>query len=125
MGETMMINMLKNELLAAEHILNTEYSFEKAEPQYLRCLEIISGAPAMKQQFAALMTSLFEANQISDEPLAFLMHALRWQEVRDWAEKKIREMPNPIATGRPLEKVIEAFDDDWENKDFYKVFSKE
>lgn len=123
MGNSMIVDMLKSELLAAENILNTEYSFEKAEPNYLRCLEIINGAPEMRQQFAVLMTSLFETDQVSDEPLAFLMHVLRWREVRDWAEDKLREMPNPIATGRPLEKVLEAFNDDWENREFYDLFS--
>lgn len=33
-------------------------------------------------------------------------------------------MPNPIATGRPLEKVIEAFSEDWENQEFYELFTK-
>ncbi|WMW80822.1 hypothetical protein RF679_00740 [Undibacterium cyanobacteriorum] len=124
-GKTMIIQELKNELLAAENILNTEYSFEKAEPNYCRCLEIIYGAPESKSQFVDLMTSLFESNQVSDEPLAFLMHSLRWPEIRAWAENKLRQMPNPIATGRPLEKLIEAFNEDWENQQFYELFTKE
>lgn len=124
MGETMMIDAFKSELLAAENILNTEYSFDKAEPNYMRCLDIIKSAPEMRPQFSALLTSLFDANEVSDEPLAFLMHVLRWTEVREWAESSIRQMPNPIATGRPLEKVIEAFSDDWENQEFYELFAK-
>ncbi|KQV51515.1 MULTISPECIES: hypothetical protein [unclassified Duganella] len=124
MDEAMTMNALKSELLEAEHILNTVYSFERAEPNYIRCLEIIRGAPEMRHQVFKLLTSLFEANLISDEPLAFLMHVLRWSEVREWAEINIRMMSNPIATGRPLEKVIEAFDDDWENQEFYELFSK-
>ncbi len=124
MGETMIVDALKSELLAAENILNTEYSFEKAEPNYLRCLDIIKSAPEMRPQFADLLTSLFDANEVSDEPVAFLMHVLRWPEVREWAENKIRQMPNPIATGRPLEKVIEAFSDDWENQEFYELLAK-
>ena len=124
MGETMIVDALKSDLLAAENILNTEYSFEKAEPNYLRCLDIIKSAPEMRPQFADLLTSLFDANEVSDEPVAFLMHVLRWPEVREWAENKIRQMPNPIATGRPLEKVIEAFSDDWENQEFYELLAK-
>ncbi len=124
MGETMIVEALKNELLAAENILNTEYSFEKAEPNYLQCLDIIKGAPEMRPQFVDLMTSLFDVNAVSDESVAFLMHVLRWPEVREWAENSIRQMPNPIATGRPLEKVIEAFSDDWENQEFYELFAE-
>lgn len=122
--DAMTVSALKNELLAAENILNTEYSFEKAEPNYIRCLDIIKSAPEMRPQFAKLLTSLFDANEVGDEPLAFLMHVLRWPEVREWAENNMRRMANPIATGRPLEKVIEAFSDDWENQEFYELFAK-
>ena len=124
MGEAMMIDTLKSELLAAENILNTEYSFEKAEPNYMRCLDIINSAPNMRPQFSELLTSLFDADEVSDEPLAFLMHVLRWHEVREWAERSIRQMPNPITTGRSLEKVIEAFSNGWENQEFYELFTK-
>ena len=37
---------------------------------------------------AELLTSLFDANEVSDEPLAFLMHVLCWPEVREWAEEQ-------------------------------------
>jgi hypothetical protein len=124
MDKTMIIDALKSELLTAENILNTEFSFEKAEPNYLRCLDIIKNAPEMRNQFSDLLIGLFETNEVSDEPISFLMHVLRWPEVREWAERKIRKMSNPIATGRTLEKIIEAFSDDWENKEFYEIFSK-
>lgn len=124
MGETMMVDALKSELLAAENILKTEYSFEKAEPNYLKCLQIIRSAPEMRPQFAELLKLLFDTNEVSDEPIAFLMHVLRWSEVRAWAEQKMRQMHAPIATGRPLEKIIEAFNDDWENQEFYELFAK-
>ncbi|WP_218080550.1 hypothetical protein [Anthocerotibacter panamensis] len=124
MDSTVNIGALSSELLAAENILNTEYSFEKAEPNYLRCLDIIKKAPEMRPQFVDLLTTLFEAKEISDEPVAFLMHALQWSEIREWAEDKIRQMPNAVATGGPLEKVIEAFSDDWKNQEFYELFSK-
>lgn len=124
MDEAMIIDALKSELLAAENILNTEYSFEKAEPNYLRCIDIIKSAPEMRPQFVSLFTLLFNANEVSDEPLAFLMHVLRWPEVRAWAENSLRRMPNPIATGQSLEKIIKAFSDDWENQEFYESFSK-
>ncbi|MFC5476379.1 hypothetical protein [Paraherbaspirillum soli] len=124
MDSTIIIDVLRNELLSAENILNAEYSFEKAEPSYLRCLEIVKNAPEMRPQFADLLTSLFNAGEISDEPVAFLMHALRWLEIREWAEYNLRQIPNAIARGRPFEKVIEAFSDDWENQEFYQLFSK-
>ena len=118
------IDALKNELLEAERVLYTEYSFEKAEPNYLRCLEIIESAPGMRPQFAALLMSLFTEKEISDEPIAFLMHKLRWPEIRDWVERDLAQMKNPMANGGPLEKIIMAFSENWENKEFYHLFSK-
>jgi len=103
--------------------LNSEYSFDKAESNYLRCLEIIRRAPEMRSEIIDLLKSLFDTRAISSEPVAYLMHVLRWPEMRDWAEVKLSQLPNAIATGAPLEKMIEAFSDDWENREFYKLFS--
>lgn len=117
------LDMLEDELLKAENVLDTEYSFEKAEPHYVRCLEIISHAEDKRPQIVALITSLFSSGKLSDEPVAVLMHKLRWPEVRRWAEAELRAMENPMANGRPLEKIIAAFSDDWENKEFYQLFA--
>lgn len=117
------LDMLEDELLKAEKVLDTEYSFEKAEPHYVRCLEVISRAEDKRPQIVALITSLFSTGKLSDEPVAVLMHKLRWPEVRRWAEAELRAMENPMANGRPLEKIIAAFSDDWENKEFYQLFA--
>jgi hypothetical protein len=117
------LELLKAELLAAEGVLDTEYSFDKAEPCYVRCLEIIDRSNVDRAEVVALITSLFSSGSLSDEPVAFLMHKLRWPEVKVWAERALRDMTNPKANGRPLEKIIAAYDSDWENRIFYKSFS--
>ncbi|OOW75798.1 hypothetical protein Xclt_21240 [Xanthomonas axonopodis pv. clitoriae] len=117
------LDVLEGELLKAEEVLDTEYSFEKAEPSYVRCLEIISHAEHKRPQIVALITSLFSNGKLSDEPVAVLMHKLRWPEVRRWAEAELHAMENPKVNGRPLEKIIAAFNDDWENKEFYQLFA--
>ena len=116
------LDMLEDELLKAEKVLDTEYSFEKAEPNYMRCLEIISQAEDKRPQIVALITALFSSGRVSDEPVAVLMHKLRWLEVKQWAEAELRAMENSKVNGRPLEKIIAAFSDDWENKEFYQLF---
>lgn len=120
MDERGMINKVETELLQAEHLLCTEYSFELAEPNYVRCLEILRSAPEVQRRFEELLIAMFKAKKISEEPLAYLMHQLRWAGVRKWLEDELRSMPNPIATGDPFEKVLAAYDDNWENREFYK-----
>lgn len=120
-----MIDALRAELLKAESILNTQYSFDLAEPNYVKCLQLIAEVPEQREQVANLITSLFTSGEVSDEPIAFLMHALRWPAVLDWAKNRLQQMENPVADGRPLEKIVAAFGDDWENRNFYKTFSIE
>jgi hypothetical protein len=119
MGASKMINEFKRELLAAESVLDTEYSFDLAEPNYLRCLEIVRAHPEMRAQFSASLIGLYEANEVSDEPVAYLMHVLRWPEVASWVEERLRNLPDPVATGASLEKILAAYGERWENKEFY------
>lgn len=121
MGDHEMIESVRAELLRAEHVLSTEFSFDLAESNYVRCLEVIRSAPDAQPQFEILLTDLFQSKQISDEPLAYLMHQLRWSGVRDWLQEQLRSMPDAIATGTSFEKVLDAYSDDWENREFYKA----
>lgn len=114
------LKQFEDQLIHAEHVLNTEYSFDRAEPGYLRCLELIDGAPELKAEFEDLLIALFSNGRVSDEPLAYLMHRLRWPKVHDWAEEQLRAMPNPLADGAPLEKVLNAYSDHWGNREFYR-----
>ena len=84
---------------------------------YQRCLAYIRSDPNLQSEFERRTLELFESKQVSDEPVAYLMHVLRW--VRRHLEQKLREMAHPIATGAPYEKVLAAYEDGWENKDFY------
>lgn len=123
MGGSKVIQALKQELLAAENVLCTEYSFDLAEPNYIRCIEIIKSSPELRPQFEELLISLFQENKVSSEPIAYLMHTLRWARVYEWMEQKLRNDPDSIATGAPYENILKAFDNAWENREFYKNIS--
>lgn len=116
------IDEFKEHLLEAEHVLDTEFSFDLAEPNYLRCLEVVAANPLHRVQFARALTDLFEDKLVSDEPVAFLMHALQWSEIRSWAEESLRAMASPDIHGRPYEKIIKAYEPDWTNREFYRLF---
>lgn len=114
------VTEVRYQLLAAEHLLSTEYSFDLAEPNYVRALAAVRGAPDRLAEFEDLLLELFMTRAISEEPLAYLMHHLRWEGVRHHLEDDMRAIPHPVATGRPIERVLEAYSDDWENRSFYR-----
>jgi hypothetical protein len=116
----MTIDSFEKELLKAEKILNTEFSFDLAEPSYLSCLEIITNNAHLKSKFESSIINLFDSKKLSDEPVAYLMFKLRWSGVKSWAEAKLGTLENPAIEGDSLQKVLDAFCDDWDNQDFYR-----
>lgn len=52
------INALRAELRQAESILNTKYSFELAEPCYLRSLQIIAEASSERAAVVDLLKTM-------------------------------------------------------------------
>ncbi len=120
MGKNELINDLQAELAEAERVLDTQYSFELAEPHYRKCLSLIERAPAYQSDFEKLLLDMYFEKTIGDEPLAYLMYVLRWPNIRTSLESKLAEDPKAIATGQAHEKVLSAYDDEWANKEFYK-----
>lgn len=120
MVENELVNALQVELVQAENVLDTQFSFELAEPHYRKCLSIIEQAPEYQGEFEILLLKMYFKQMISDEPLAYLMHILRWKNIKRTLELKLFNEPAAIATGRGNEKVLAAYYDKWLNKDFYK-----
>jgi hypothetical protein len=120
--------MVKNELISdlhaalvkAEYLLDTQYSFELAEPQYRKCLSLIQQAPAYQDDFEQLLLDMYFEKQISDEPLAYLMYVLRWPKIQSRLESTLVNDPEASVTGRAHDKVLSAYSDEWDNKEFYK-----
>ena len=110
---------MEAELLAAEQVLDIEFSFDLAEPNYLVCLELIRAYPSGQSEIANLLVGMYAEKRISDEPLAYLMHVLKWPEVKLWVERQLASDPAAIATGAGHENIISAYSADWGNRDFY------
>ena len=118
-SEKMIIDNFEAELLKAEEILNTEFSFDLAEPNYLSCLDLITNNKHLEHEFESSIINLFDSKKISDEPVAYLMFKLRWIGVKNWIEDKIKSLDNPMIEADSLQKVLDAFSDDWDNQDIY------
>jgi hypothetical protein len=119
METSQIVEEITAELLKAEHILNTRFSADLAEPSYKRCLKLIEGNPEIKQLLESQLLELFVSKKISNEPLAYMMHVLRWPRIKTSLERNARAFSNPIIEAVDIAKVLEAYDDDWENKEFY------
>ncbi len=120
MGTNEPLTEVEEELLRAEHILNTDFSFDLAEPNYLACIKVIERFPALQSRLEALLIDLFYSRRVSDEPVAYLMYKLRWPGVLAWMEAQFSNLPNPIVGGERYDNVIAAYSDSWENREFYK-----
>lgn len=120
MGKNELIIAFQAELAEAERVLDTQYSFELAEPHYRKCLSLIEHAPAYQSDLEKLLLDMYLEKTIGDEPLAYLMYVLRWPNIRTSLESKLANDPKAIATGQAHEKVLSAYDDEWANKEFYK-----
>ena len=81
---------------------------------------MIKKEPNLRHQFEESLINLYDAKKLSDEPVAYLMFKLRWPAVYQWVEGKLEELENPIATGASLQKILDAYDDSWENQGFYQ-----
>lgn len=116
----MIVSQVRDELLQAEHVLNTKFSFDLAEPFYRHCLAQIESAPQDREAVEHLLIQLFRERQISSEPLAYLMHVLRWEGVRHAIEADLRCQSAPIITGVEHGKVLDGFLTDWGHRMFYR-----
>jgi hypothetical protein len=119
METSQIVEDITAELLKAQDVLNTQFSANLAEPYYKKCLELIAGNPQVRRQVESRLLELFVSHKISDEPLAYLMHVLRWPVIKASLERSARQFANPIVEGVDIAKVLEAYEEMWENKEFY------
>ncbi|MEV7929975.1 hypothetical protein [Kitasatospora sp. NPDC088264] len=75
--------------------------------------------PAVRVRFLALMQDIDPWNL---EVMQYCMHALRWQEVLDHAEALFRQEKG-VNRHRLYERLIESFDDDWPDREFFRRYS--
>lgn len=103
---------------------------DELEPLYEKILGFLEEHSAYRVELAQRLIDVigsYRFGRARQEPLlpstaiAYSMHVLRWPEVLKFAEQEHLTFYAPkmatLMTG-----IMEAFDDDWEDKDFYKRF---
>lgn len=119
MGNTAVSSFIDN-LLHAEHILDTDFSFDLAEPSYQKCLKIVYEHPEIVPILEENIISMLEKGEISSEPIAYLMYCLRWPGLKAWLEQQLMDYNMSMTSSTLYNKILYSYDYDWGNKYFYK-----
>ena len=106
---------------------------DELEPLYEEVLGFLEAHPAHRAELAQRLIDVVGAYRFGRErqeallpstAVAYSMHVLRWPEVLAFAEQEHRAFYAPkMAT--LMTAIMAAFEDDWEDRDFYKRFQSE
>jgi hypothetical protein len=102
----------------AETLLRANPDASAAEPIFDSVLAHVRDAPEYRTAVCEALVDLFVNGSLPVELAGYLFHALRWPELRKSFEK--------LRTGRRdprslyiLERMLAAFEDDWDEREFY------
>lgn len=120
MGGQVSSNDLGSLVKAAQRACDQGESTSDFEPAFTKVLDFIKRNPPCRMDAVALVIDgLHGANALPWELLAFLMHELRWPEVREEAIRVI-ERSEDWRTKTSLSHVVAAFEEDWSDADMYE-----
>ncbi|MDI9855178.1 hypothetical protein [Comamonas sp. 17RB] len=106
---------------------------DELEPLYEEVLGFLEAHPAHRVELAQRLINVMGAYRFGRErseallpstAIAYSMHVLRWPEVREFAEQEHRDFYAPKMETL-MTSIMDAFEDDWEDRDFYKRFQSE
>ena len=93
------------------------------EDSFERVLDYIKRHPEVRETAEALFIEALDWVLDPWELIAFCMHELRWQSVRDAVETRLalsrNQREKPI-----LRSILEAFEDDWVDRVLYAYYGR-
>jgi hypothetical protein len=97
---------------------------EALEPGLERTLAILQRNPDFWGQFENQMIALIDSPEEGVvEVISFLMHALRWEAVREAVEERISRPRGNVSNIRLYEAMLDSFSDSWRDRDLYARFA--
>lgn len=112
--------VIQGVLAAAEET----YGAEALEPGLERALAIVQTNPEFEEQFENQLITLIDSPEEGVvEVVSFLMHALRWEAVREAVEEKITNPRGDVSNIRLYEAMLDSFTDSWRDRDLYVRFA--
>ena len=113
-----LINLYQN----AEREISSVLSPSEAETRIVEFLQEVHAHPEEKIFLLSLFTDEIQKTHVPWELLQFCFHELRWSEILTvLKQKRLSEIGDPRA--RPIwDHLIDAFDDNWEDRTHFKSF---
>lgn len=114
-------------------VFDQTYDCRESGPYFLKVLEYIKRNPRLETLLKAYLVELIENSRKDFIPLvAFCMHELQWEEIRNATCKKIADHieKRRIPPASPLSHtyyhaILDAYDADWEDCVFYEYYKSE
>jgi hypothetical protein len=96
----------------------------EAEPQMSRFLQYAKAHPERRAFIIELFTGSLASRECPWEFIQFCLHGLRWPEMRALFEQRKAEAADVDERAFWM-RMLDAFDDDWEDAEFYQEFNRE
>ena len=107
----------------ASNKLSQAVSLNEAEPEMVTLLREIKSNQGLRPFVVEMFKKSLSAPHCPWELIQFCMHDLRWPEMREWIEER-RLAAKSIDDATYWRKLTDAFEDDWEDAEFYSTFQR-
>jgi len=124
--EELLVILIEN----VARILNVGFGVNHAEPSLFQIISLLKEEDGLKEEFLEMVRFTFKANDpgncesgmVPTELVELAAHELRWSEFKQIADDRVANRFNSdrsLAVGDICMRIDEAFNDDWEDREFY------
>jgi len=114
-------------------ILRAGFGVNRAESTFFDVVDLLKENSSLKSYFLELVDYTFakkdsgalDAGMVPRELIELVAHEVRWKEFLDLAESRIRKVfhgDGSLAVGDVAHGVIDAYKNDWRDREFYKRY---
>lgn len=115
-------------------ILRANYGVDRAEASLFAVIDLLRERQDMKGEFLMMLQNTLHKrdpcglgkDDVPRELIELATHELRWPEFRALAEMRIQNVfggDSMLTNGDVAQGIIKAYDNDWEDREFYGRYS--
>lgn len=115
-------------------ILRADFGVNSAEASFFSVVALLKGNPELKiyfisrceHTFKLIEPSSLDEGVVPQELIELVAHEMRWEEIKNLSERRVCELFNgdwERACGDISRRIIDAFSDEWKDREFYKKYS--
>jgi hypothetical protein len=120
----------------ASRILLARFGLDRAEATFFDIIDLLREDPSLKEDFLARVRTTLERRHpwgsdegsVPRELIELAAHELRWPEFKELAEARLRDIfkgDSSLASSDMVRSIPAAYDDDWEDREFYRRYGAE